>query len=218
MISESSRCFPSPLPIRSPSPDTKNSNKLAKTISPALELRRQAQTSPHRQSAEYESLRRENEELREQLGLLGGTFPSEDVSRLKHRILEQDRLIAAYRRDADRASEPSQSLMEDSRRHDGRVEELKQRILEKDRIIAELKKILAHASETSQSAVHPPALASEELREKLRVLEIENDRLATLVKKLNKRDGADKFATENKALAAKVEELLMENNELEQKI
>lgn len=86
------RNFPSSLPIRSPSPDTKASNKLNRTISPTIELRNQPQSSPQsvkgsrRINTEYETLRSENYELREQLAsaqMGGGTFSNDEITRLR---------------------------------------------------------------------------------------------------------------------------------------
>jgi hypothetical protein len=62
--SDHTRNFPSSLPVRSPSPDTKASNKLHRTISPSIEVRNQQQSSPksmyasRRTNEEYETLHR----------------------------------------------------------------------------------------------------------------------------------------------------------------
>lgn len=80
--SESLRYFPSPLPVRSPSPDTKNSNRLNRTVSPAIDVSRHSPSlrSSNRVSDEYETLKQENRELKLQLSSLeqvgGGTFSS----------------------------------------------------------------------------------------------------------------------------------------------
>lgn len=61
--------------------------------------------SSTRFSEEYESLKQENRDLRLQLSSLeavgGGTFNSDEISRLRKRIKEQDILIADYRRDKE---------------------------------------------------------------------------------------------------------------------
>lgn len=88
-------------------------------------------------------------------------------------------------------------------------------------MISELKKILTTMSDSSTVGYHTyggGSPISEEYREKVRVLEMENERLSEMVRKLNRREGSEKLMQENKMLGSRVEELLIENNELEQKI
>jgi hypothetical protein len=60
----------------------------------------------------------ENNELREQLNLLqigGGTFSNDEISRLRHRIKEQDRMIWSYKKDTENATEQGNSFLRETR-------------------------------------------------------------------------------------------------------
>lgn len=210
--SENSRNFPSSLPIRSPSPDTKASNKLNRTISPTIELRNQQQTSPksmynsRRAAEEYDSLHYENQDLREQLATLqlgGGTFSSEEIARLRQRIKEQDRLIYSYKRETEKTSDMGNSYLRESKGESS--EELRHRLHDKERMISELKKILTTMSDSSPTAYHSyGSPIGEEYRERVRMLEVENEKLSDMVRKLNRRDANDKLLQENKMLGGRV--------------
>ena len=122
--SEHSRNFPSSLPIRSPSPDTKVSNKLNRTISPHIELRNQQQSSPKsmynskRVYEEYESVHMENQELKDQLASMqlgGGTFNHEEIRQLRQRIKEQDMMIRSYKRETENTTEMGNSYLRETK-------------------------------------------------------------------------------------------------------
>lgn len=63
-------------------------------------------------------LRMENQELRDQMSSMelgGGTFNTDEISRLRHRIKEQDRMIWSYKKETDKTTELGHSLMREAR-------------------------------------------------------------------------------------------------------
>ena len=135
--SDEERSFPSSIPIRSPSPDIKNRNRILKTLSPTIQIRKDLSHSIKEMRGYDISHRDENEDLRTIIQDFEKDYESTDVKRLREKLSEQDKLIGQLTGKSD---------LKNSRQTD----DLRQKLAEKDRTISDLKKVIATLSEKSQ--------------------------------------------------------------------